>query len=57
MVQPKYSPEEALERTNKKFIRRFQFMEGKMKEQNLNWDQMNLESLDVFWNQAKKEGL
>jgi uncharacterized protein YabN with tetrapyrrole methylase and pyrophosphatase domain len=32
-------------------------MEGKMKEQNLNWDQMNLESLDVFWNQAKKEGL
>jgi XTP/dITP diphosphohydrolase len=51
------NPEEALERTNKKFIRRFQFMEGKMKEQNLNWDQMNLESLDVFWNQAKKEGL
>ena len=51
------NPEEALERTNKKFIRRFQFMEGKMKEQNLNWDQMNLESLDVFWSQAKKEGL
>jgi XTP/dITP diphosphohydrolase len=51
------NPEEALERTNKKFIRRFQFMESKMQEQNLNWDQMNLESLDVFWNQAKKEGL
>ena len=51
------NPEEALERTNKKFIRRFQFMEGKMQEQNLTWDQMKLESLDVFWNQAKKEGL
>ena len=51
------NPEEALERTNKKFIRRFQFMEGKMQEQNFTWDQMKLESLDVFWNQAKKEGL
>jgi XTP/dITP diphosphohydrolase len=51
------NPEEALERTNKKFIRRFQFMEAKMQEQDLNWDQMNLEGLDVFWNQAKKQGL
>jgi XTP/dITP diphosphohydrolase len=51
------NPEEALERTNKKFIRRFQFMEGKMQEQSLTWDEMKLESLDVFWNQAKKEGL
>lgn len=51
------NPEEALERTNKKFIRRFQFMEGKMQEQSLTWDQMKLESLDVFWNQAKNEGL
>ncbi len=51
------NPEEALERTNKKFIRRFQFMENKMKEQNLNWDNLSLEGMDVFWNQAKKEGL
>jgi XTP/dITP diphosphohydrolase len=51
------NPEEALERTNKKFIRRFQFMESKMQVEQLSWDQMNLESLDVFWNQAKKEGL
>jgi XTP/dITP diphosphohydrolase len=51
------NPEEALERTNKKFIRRFQFMEGKMQEQGLTWEQMKLESLDVFWSQAKKEGL
>jgi XTP/dITP diphosphohydrolase len=51
------NPEEALERTNKKFIRRFQFMETKMHDQNLSWDQMKLMDLDVFWNQAKNEGL
>jgi XTP/dITP diphosphohydrolase len=51
------NPEEALERTNKKFIRRFHFMENKMKEQNLNWDNLSLEGMDVFWNQAKREGL
>lgn len=51
------NPEEALERTNKKFIRRFQFMERKMQEENISWDDVNLDGLDVFWNQAKKQGL
>jgi XTP/dITP diphosphohydrolase len=51
------NPEEALERTNKKFIRRFQFMEEKLKENNLSFDQLSLNEMDVFWNQAKQNGL
>ena len=51
------NPEEALERTNKKFIRRFQFMEEKLKENNLSFDYLSLTEMDVFWNQAKQNGL
>ena len=51
------NPEEALERTNKKFIRRFQFMEEKIIENNLSFDTLKLEEMDVFWNQAKQKGL
>lgn len=51
------NPEEALERTNKKFIRRFQFMEEKMKENNLSFDHLSLVEMDVFWNEAKQKGL
>ena len=48
------SPENALENTNKKFIKRFQFMEKKIKETGQNMQQMSLEELDVFWNKSKK---
>jgi XTP/dITP diphosphohydrolase len=51
------NPEEALERTNKKFIRRFQFMEEKIKENNLSFDHLSLGEMDVFWNEAKQKGL
>ena len=51
------NPEEALERTNKKFIRRFQFMEEKIQENNLSFDSLSLNEMDVFWNQAKQNGL
>lgn len=51
------NPEEALERTNKKFIRRFQFLEEKLKENNLSFDGLSLQEMDVFWNQAKQNGL
>lgn len=51
------NPEEALERTNKKFIRRFQFMEEKIQENNLSFDNLSLNEMDVFWNQAKQNGL
>ncbi|MGB0776622.1 MAG: nucleoside triphosphate pyrophosphohydrolase [Flavobacteriaceae bacterium] len=50
----KVNPETALERTNKKFIKRFQLMEGLMKEENKSFEMMNLEQMDYFWEKAKK---
>jgi XTP/dITP diphosphohydrolase len=47
------NPENALERTNKKFITRFQYLEGKAKGQNKALKDMTLAEMDVFWNQAK----
>lgn len=48
------NPEDALERTNKKFIKRFNYMEMKAGENGLRLDQMKLEEMDVYWNEAKK---
>ncbi len=50
----KISPENALERTNKKFIKRFQYLETKAKEINTSLKEMTLAEMDVFWEQAKK---
>ncbi len=49
------NPENALERTNKKFIKRFQYLEGKAKEKNKALKDMTLAEMDVFWNEAKKQ--
>ncbi len=48
------NPEDALERTNKKFITRFQYMEKKVKEQGRDLKKMTLEEMDEIWNEAKK---
>lgn len=48
------NPENALERTNKKFIKRFQWMEEEINSENKDMTSMNLEELDGYWNQAKK---
>jgi len=48
------NPEDALERTNKRFIKRFQIMERLIEKENLTLDDMNLEQMDVYWNDAKK---
>ena len=48
------NPENALERTNKKFIKRFQYLEEKAKENNKALKDMTLAEMDVFWNEAKK---
>ena len=47
------NPENALERTNKKFIHRFRYLETKAKEQNKALKDMTLAELDVFWEEAK----
>lgn len=48
------NPENALERTNKKFIKRFKYLESKAKENNKALKDMTLAEMDVFWNEAKK---
>lgn len=48
------NPEEALERTNKKFIMRFQYLESKAKEKGKSLADMTLAEMDVFWEEAKK---
>ena len=51
------NPEDALERTNKRFIKRFQIMERLIEKENLTLDQMNLEQMDVYWEKAKLQYL
>ncbi|NDI99841.1 nucleoside triphosphate pyrophosphohydrolase [Flavobacterium sp. LaA7.5] len=48
------NPEDALERTNKKFIKRFQYLESKAGELGKPLADMTLAEMDVFWNEAKK---
>lgn len=47
-------PEGALERTNKKFIRRFNHIEQRAEEQGRGLSQMTLEEMDDYWNEAKE---
>lgn len=49
------NPENALERTNKKFIRRFQYLESKAKGLGKSLKEMTLAEMDVFWEEAKKQ--
>ena len=48
------NPENALEKTNKKFIKRFQYLESKAKENGKALQDMTLAEMDVYWNEAKK---
>jgi XTP/dITP diphosphohydrolase len=50
----KVDPENALERTNKKFIRRFQQIEKMGNKAGKTLDKMTLEEMDALWNLAKK---
>lgn len=50
----KVNPENALERTNKKFIKRFQYLESKAKKAGKTLKDMTLAEMDVFWEEAKK---
>jgi XTP/dITP diphosphohydrolase len=50
----KVNPEDALEKTNKKFISRFNYMEQKILAQGKALADCSLTEMDVFWNEAKK---
>jgi MazG family protein len=47
-------PEEALERTNKKFIKRFQYLERESAKDGKKMGEMSLGEMDEYWNKAKK---
>lgn len=51
------NPENALEKTNLKFMRRFKYMEEKLRDQGKQLTDCNLAEMDVFWNEAKAKGL
>lgn len=47
-------PEEALERTNKKFIKRFQYLETESQKDGKKMGEMTLAEMDTYWERAKK---
>ena len=48
------NPEDALEKTNKKFIKRFQYLESKASKSGKKLSDMTLAEMDVYWNEAKE---
>jgi XTP/dITP diphosphohydrolase len=48
------NPEDALEKTNKKFIKRFQYLEQEAGKQGKKLADMTLAEMDVYWNKAKE---
>ncbi|MEW6623725.1 MAG: nucleoside triphosphate pyrophosphohydrolase [Bacillota bacterium] len=48
-------PEESLQKANNKFIKRFLYVEEQIKEKNLQWGELNLQNMDILWEEAKKK--
>ena len=53
----KINPDNALERTNQKFTRRFNYVEAHSIKEGRKLTDMSLEEMDALWNEAKKQGL
>ena len=53
----KINPDNALERTNQKFIRRFNYLEAHTLAKGLDLHDMTLQEMDQLWNEAKEKGL
>jgi uncharacterized protein YabN with tetrapyrrole methylase and pyrophosphatase domain len=49
------NPEIALRKANQKFIRRFRFVEQRIKQENKGWEQVSLEEMERIWEEAKKQ--
>lgn len=47
------NPEDALERTNRKFIQRFKYLETESAKDGKQLGEMSLEEMDAYWNRAK----
>lgn len=47
------NPENALRKTNEKFVKRFNYIEEKLKQNNKSIEQSNLEEMDKYWNESK----
>ena len=47
------NPDNALERTNQKFIRRFNYLESRTLKQGLDLNQLSLAQMDEIWEEAK----
>ena len=50
----KIDPDEALERTNRKFIQRFQFLETESRKDGKKLGEMSLAEMDAYWERAKR---
>ena len=50
------NPEDALERTNKKFIRRFTYIEERARQEGRALEELGLAQMDAWWNEAKEQG-
>ena len=50
----KINPENALERTNKKFIRRFNYIEDKAKKSKRKVSELSIKEMEILWQEAKK---
>jgi XTP/dITP diphosphohydrolase len=48
------NPDEALERTNKKFVSRFQYLENQVRKNGKHLHDLSLAEMDVYWNEAKQ---
>ena len=51
----KINVDNALEQTNRKFTRRFNYIEDTAKEQGVNMRDMTIEQMDNLWNEAKEQ--
>lgn len=53
----KVNPEDALEKANRKFMSRFNYMEDKIRSSGKHLSDLSLAEMDVFWEEAKRKGL
>lgn len=51
------NPEDALERTNRKFIARFAYIEAEAQKKGFKLHEMTLDEMDALWNEAKSKGV